>query len=285
MKFCTKCKNELSDNVIFCPTCGTKQYIPIQEKEHQGTLLVMIPKCKVMMLGVLSFECALHIWDNCIAAVGNGGKKHMDLSLTAIASVDICNQQLNIKSMKDKVYQITFPEEEADFVPYIRDLILDYRNHCLETGSYAKVNEAMELSTKFTGMGIGLWMKEKAVSEQNSLKEKVVAQKMFVAKTGNPFRFCGLIYQNLQQLCAGKIKGSYTDVYGRMGTWQDVQFLDSDLTDITSKNKYWRYFYMHENGVLHLLVFQDELLENGHWKSESTSLDVEIFENVEKADT
>jgi len=285
MKFCTKCKNELSDNVIFCPTCGTKQYIPIQEKEHQGTLLVMIPKCKVMMLGVLSFECALHIWDNCIAAVGNGGKKHMDLSLTAIASVDICNQQLNIKSMKDKVYQITFPEEEADFVPYIRDLIWDYRNHCLETGSYAKVNEAMELSTKFTGMGIGLWMKEKAVSEQNSLKEKVVAQKMFVAKTGNPFRFCGLIYQNLQQLCAGKIKGSYTDVYGRMGTWQDVQFLDSDLTDITSKNKYWRYFYMHENGVLHLLVFQDELLENGHWKSESTSLDVEIFENVEKADT
>lgn len=284
MKFCTKCKNELSDNVIFCPECGTKQYIPIQEKEHQGKLLVMIPKCKVMMLGVLSVECALHIWDNCIAAVGNGGKKHMDLSLTAIASVDVSNQKLSIKSMKDKVYQITFPEDEADFVPYIRDLIWDYRAHCLETGSYAKVNETMEFSTKFTGMGIGLWMKEKSVSEQNGLKGNVVAQKMYVAKTGNPFRFCGLIYQNLQQLCAGKLKGSYTDVYGRMGTWQDVRFPVFDSSDATCENRYWRYFYMHENGVLHLLVFQDEILENGHWKSESASLDVEIFENVEKVE-
>lgn len=283
MKLCTKCKKELDDGVIFCSGCGTKQYLIAGNKVHQGRLLVQIPKCKLVMLGLVPVECILYVWDNRIAAVGNNGKSYMDLALTAVATVDIVKQTLNIKNMKEKVYQITLPPEEADFIFYVRNLILDYRQGCFETGSFAGVSEMGETADKLAGMGLGLWMKEKPVAEQISHKGKIAAEKLYVAKTGRPFRFAGQIYQNFQQLCVQRRDGVYSDVYGRMGTWQEVRFPIFDSADALHENRYWRYFYMHDREILYLVVFQDEWAQNGHWKSEKENLEMEIFENVAKA--
>lgn len=282
MKLCTKCREELDDGVIFCPGCGTKQYLIQSDKEHLGRLLVQIPKCKLVMLGLLPIECTLAVWDNRIAVIGNNGKNLMDLSLTAIASVEIVKQTLNVKNMKEKVFQIAFPPEEADFIFYVRNLIWDYRQGCFNTGSFAGVSETGDAGTRIAGVGLSMWMQEKPVAEQSTLKGTIGAEKMYVAKTGRPFRFAGQIYQNFQQVCVQKMDGTFSDVYGRIGTWQEQRFLIFDSADALHENRYWRYFYMYDKGVLHLIVFADEWAQNGRWKSENNNLDMEIFENVAK---
>lgn len=135
LKYCTKCKMQLRESKVFCPSCGTKQYLPEMNKTFDGTVLLQMRGCRFYKL-LLPLECTVTVTDQKISASGSNGKMvYLDAEWKDIDAVSIVRKGLNIKNREGKSFQIDLPAEQADFLPYVQALIEDYRYSAVRVGN------------------------------------------------------------------------------------------------------------------------------------------------------
>ncbi len=128
---CTKCGAELVSDILFCPACGTKNYVAQPHKARKGDLLIELENCNLIKLQILKNPGTLLLYDDklCFRAATAGNNlviPYADLASVAAQSGISYKYGIKLSSTTGKIYQFCLPECYADSYPYVISLILDY---------------------------------------------------------------------------------------------------------------------------------------------------------------
>nr|WP_122013265.1 zinc-ribbon domain-containing protein [Maliibacterium massiliense] len=129
-KACTCCATKLAQDVIFCPQCGTKLYVRPAPFIRKGELLMRFEPCELVKMGLLKTKGSLHIYDDkLLFQAGSNAHQYplSDIAQAAAASVLGRPLSLKVTTKAGKSFVYAIEAEHADFLPYIIELLLDYR--------------------------------------------------------------------------------------------------------------------------------------------------------------
>ena len=131
-RLCTKCGSPLEDDILFCQTCGTKNYVFQRNKARRGELLVALENCRLIKLQILKNSGVLLVYDDRVCFQGDSPGNNVILSYAEVAAASPCsalNASLCIKLScpNGKSYIFSLSEADADSYYYVINLITDYR--------------------------------------------------------------------------------------------------------------------------------------------------------------
>lgn len=129
-RLCTKCGVTLRGDVLFCPGCGTKNYVFQLNKARQGELLMALRGCQLIKLQIIKTAGTLFIYDDRIFFQSDapGGNIVIPYAeLTAAAPNSGSGLTIRLACVNGKSYVFTLSEDDADMYYYIINLITDYR--------------------------------------------------------------------------------------------------------------------------------------------------------------
>ncbi len=143
MRTCIKCGKILADGIVFCPACGTRQYISLKNSVTKDDKLMEIGQCRVYRLGFSGNVCTFRLYASRIEITESGGNVLLNTGYDQIASVAPYHPFLEDKAgislttwQKGKIWQtvrakipelsLVFPPECKDSIPYIISLIKDF---------------------------------------------------------------------------------------------------------------------------------------------------------------
>ena len=129
---CTKCGVALEPDILFCPACGTKNYVFQPNKTKKGELLIELTNCNLMKLQLIKNPGVLYLYDDKLFFKANSPANNIVIPYSDLATVTGqsgfgTKYGVRLSSIGGKNYQFSLPECYADLYYYVINLILDYR--------------------------------------------------------------------------------------------------------------------------------------------------------------
>lgn len=131
-KACTKCGAELDTDVLFCGSCGTKQYVWSQVPyPRAGMLLMQFGTSQYIRLKLMKQPGVLSVYDDKLYFQPASGAPHLlpmyELAGVYPASAFGSGCCIKVTTKKGKSYLYSFEQPEADSVPYLIGLLMNYK--------------------------------------------------------------------------------------------------------------------------------------------------------------
>lgn len=131
-RICTKCRAELDGDVLFCPVCGTKNYVARRNRIRKGELLMELENCSLVKLQIVKNPGTVALYDDklCFRASAAANTliiPYTDLFTVAPQSGISYKYGIKLGCANNKTYQFSLPECYSDVFYYVINLILDYR--------------------------------------------------------------------------------------------------------------------------------------------------------------
>ncbi len=133
MRYCTKCHAELKNESVFCPSCGTKQYISLKGKLSHDEKLMVINGCKSYKFGLFSDSCTVVLYNNRIVVTKTDGVCILNSAYSQIAnlvpytSIMEGSAGIRISTIQKKNYSLVLPAIYSDSIDYIISMITDLK--------------------------------------------------------------------------------------------------------------------------------------------------------------
>jgi RNA polymerase subunit RPABC4/transcription elongation factor Spt4 len=126
-RFCTKCGALLESDTLFCPVCGTKNYVYQTGKTRKGELLMSFENCQQIKM-ILRNAGTLLIYDDRILFQAESASNNLQLAYNELAAVSPNGTLgLRLTSVGGKAYVFELSSADADSYYYVINLITDYR--------------------------------------------------------------------------------------------------------------------------------------------------------------
>ena len=129
---CTKCSEALESDTLFCPGCGTKNYVSQPNKLKSGDLLVTLRGCSLIKLQFLRTSGTLYIHDDRLFFQSDTPGGNIVLGYPELTGVSPhtafgANLCLKLTAISGKAFVFSLSDSDADFYYYVINLIADYR--------------------------------------------------------------------------------------------------------------------------------------------------------------
>lgn len=127
------------------------------------------------------------------------------------------------------------------------------------------------------------WTSRETDEQGNPLHVRVPSEKTETCHYPGKFTAAGKTYHNWQQLCVSEDESGHfcKDIYGRsvLALWERFPCFDS--YDYLYENRYYRWFFLQENGKLTRIFYTDERKEI-HITEDVCNLESKCWEQMQK---